>query len=54
MFVVHGFALATETAVEVLGEWGEKPDQTDEHGGYYPWSQKDIRGLVRWAEGETL
>ena len=53
MFVVHGFALATETAVEVLTEWGEKPDQTDEHGIYYPWSEKDIRDLVKWAEGET-
>ena len=45
MFVVHGFALATETAVEVLTEWGEKPDQTDEYG-YYPWSQKDSLGVV--------
>ena len=53
MFVVHGFALATETAVEVLTEWGQKDDQTDDHGGYYPWSEKDFRDLVRWAEGET-
>ena len=53
MFVVHGFALATETAVDMLTEWGRRDDQTDEHGGYYPWSGKDVRDLVTWAEGET-
>ena len=53
MFVVHGFALEGETAVEVLTEWGQRPDQTDQHDGYDPWSEKDIRDLVRWAEGET-
>jgi len=53
MFVVHGFALDGETAVEVLTEWGERTDQVDQYGGYYPWSEKDIRDLVRWAEGEA-
>jgi hypothetical protein len=52
MFVVHGFALPTGTATEVLTEWGERSDQTDEHGGYYPWSEKEVRALAQWAEGQ--
>jgi hypothetical protein len=52
MFVVHGFALPTGTATEVLTEWGERLDQTDEHGSYYPWSEKDCINLVQWAEGQ--
>ena len=33
---------------------GRKMDQTDEHGGYYRLTKKEIEDLVRWAEGQSI
>jgi putative DNA primase/helicase len=40
--VVHGFELDADDAVPFLAEWGERDDQLDEHGRYYPWDEKEI------------
>jgi hypothetical protein len=40
--LLHGFLLTEEEAVEVLLEWGQKEDQRDDLGNYYPWSEAEI------------
>lgn len=47
--VVHGFLVPEETAVELLMEWGEKEDNLDDGGSYYPWTEKQITHKVRDA-----
>lgn len=39
--LVWGFGLDHEDAVELLSAWGQRPDQRDKDGAWYPW---------RWAE----
>lgn len=44
--LVWGFALDTESAIEILTEWAERDDQMDERGHHYPWKPKEIRHKV--------
>ena len=40
--LLWGFALDVPTANDVLLEWGERRDNVNSHGGYYPWSSSQI------------
>ena len=42
MVGVHGMGVARDVAIEVMSEWGERPDQLDENGGWYPWTLDEI------------
>ena len=49
MKMLWGFALPIEDAQSLLEEWGEKESNRDVHGGYYPWSSKEIAHKIRDA-----
>lgn len=40
--LVHGFDLDPEEALSLLTTWGQRPDQLDEYGSYYPWSEQEL------------
>jgi hypothetical protein len=37
----------------MLHDWGQNNDQFDEHGGWYPWTEKDMSRKVEWALGQS-
>ena len=49
MKMLWGFALPIEDAQLLLEDWGEKESNRDVHGGYYPWSSKEIAHKLRDA-----
>jgi hypothetical protein len=49
--LLWGFALPAETAAKLLTVWGERPDQTDENGQHYPWTEHEMCRKVEWALG---
>jgi hypothetical protein len=49
MRLLWGFALPAESAVKVLHDWGQRADQTDEHGTYYPWTWGEIQHKINGA-----
>jgi hypothetical protein len=49
MKALWGFALPTDTVLETLSTWGQRDDQIDEHGGWYPWTQTDIERKIQWC-----
>lgn len=44
--LVHGFLLDEETAVDLFYDWGQRSDQRDRYGSYYPWSLAEIRHKI--------
>jgi hypothetical protein len=46
MDAAWGFLLPKEEAVDELLAWGEKPDNTDAGGIYWPWKRKEITHKV--------
>jgi hypothetical protein len=46
MGILHGFQLTEDEAIEVLHEWGQRDDQTDAKGNWYPWTPDQIRHKV--------
>lgn len=40
--VVYGFALSPDEALPLMLEWGEKSSNTDQWGGYWPWTEKEL------------
>lgn len=53
MKLLYGFALPAEDVVNLLCEWGEKDDQLDDYGGYYPWTASQIQHKVNSALSKT-
>jgi hypothetical protein len=49
MCVLWGFGVDSETAHELLYEWGQKDTNTDKHGGSYPWTDAEIGHKIRCA-----
>lgn len=47
--LMAGFRLKEETAINLLYEWGQKPDNQWPDGSYYPWSRADIAHKVHEA-----
>jgi hypothetical protein len=39
MRLLYGFGLPADTALKMLVEWGQKTDQLDMDGGWYPWTE---------------
>ena len=53
MKLLYGFALPSNVVQDMLTDWGQKPDQLDTAGGYYPWTEIDITRKIEWALRET-
>jgi hypothetical protein len=53
MRLLYGFALPAKIVFELLHEWGQKDDNVNKEGGYYPWSEEEIRRKIEWAMNET-
>lgn len=45
--ILIGFALPQHRAESLLCEWGERSDQKDANGGYYPWTAQNIRHKIK-------
>lgn len=46
--LVHGYAL-NELAEPILYDWGQRDDQLDSRGSWYPWSIKEIHHKIQSA-----
>lgn len=42
MSLLWGFALPNKVVLNMLAEWGQKPDQLDVAGGWYPWTEQEL------------
>lgn len=49
MRLVWGFALPAKTVLEILAEWGQKSDQLDDAGGWYPWQEAELARKIEWC-----
>ncbi|MHB0960087.1 MAG: phage/plasmid primase, P4 family [Pirellulaceae bacterium] len=49
MRLLHGFALAADSVQEMLAEWGQRHDQLDTCGGWYPWTEEEIARKIDWC-----
>jgi len=52
MKLLFGFALPVEIVQEMLAEWGQKEDQLDDAGGWYPWTEEEITRKIDWCCGQ--
>jgi putative DNA primase/helicase len=52
MRLLFGFALPVEVVQEMLFEWGQKDDQLDDAGGWYPWTEQEIARKIEWSCGQ--
>lgn len=52
MRLLYGFALPTDTALEMLVEWGQRADQLDRIGGWYPWTEEELARKIEWCLGQ--
>jgi len=52
MKLLHGFALPVDSVQAMLCEWGQKDDQLDDAGGWYPWTEEDIARKIEWCLGQ--
>ena len=58
MRLLHGFALPAAKVLEMFTEWGQREDQLDDSGGWYPWTDSEIARKIEWClqheyQGET-
>jgi hypothetical protein len=51
--LLWGFDLTPEEALPLFCEWGERPDQLDAKGNYYPWTEAEIAHKLDDAEAEA-
>jgi putative DNA primase/helicase len=49
MRLLYGFALPADTVLEMLAEWGQKADQLDTNGGWWPWTEEEISRKIEWC-----
>ena len=49
MRLLFGFALPADTVLEMLAEWGQRSDQLDANGGWYPWTEEEISRKIEWC-----
>lgn len=52
MKLLFGFALSVEMVHEMLSIWGQKEDQLDDAGGWYPWTEQEIARKIDWCCGQ--
>ena len=52
MKLLYGFALPSDSALEMLAEWGQRQDQLDDVGGWYPWTEKELARKIEWCLGQ--
>jgi hypothetical protein len=51
--ILYGFALLPDTALRLLLEWGDKPDQLDRDGLQYSWDEAQMLRKIEWALGQA-
>ena len=49
MRLLYGFALPANSVQRLLDEWGQREDQLDLDGAWYPWTGDEIRRKVAWC-----
>jgi hypothetical protein len=49
MRLLFGLALPADTVLEMLAEWGQKADQLDTNGGWWPWTEEEISRKIEWC-----
>ena len=49
MKLLFGFALPAEVVQELLVEWGQREDQLDDAGGWYPWTEEEVARKIDWC-----
>lgn len=52
MRLLYGFALPTGATLEMLVEWGQRTDQFDRIGGWYPWTEEELARKIEWCLGQ--
>lgn len=52
MKLLYGFALPVDSVQAMLVEWGQREDQLDDAGGWYPWTEDDIVRKIDWCVGQ--
>jgi len=53
MRLLNGFALPAELVLGMLAEWGQKADQLDMHGHWYPWTEAELSRKIDWCVGQA-
>lgn len=53
MKALWGFALPVDAVLQTLSEWGQRDDQLDDHGQWYPWTERDIERKIQWCLGQV-
>ncbi|MEZ6142577.1 MAG: phage/plasmid primase, P4 family [Zavarzinella sp.] len=49
MKLLFGFALPAGNVQSILAEWGQRHDQLDDAGGWYPWTEEEIARKIDWC-----
>lgn len=49
MKLLFGFALPSESVQAMIAEWGQRDDQLDDAGGWYPWTEEEIARKIDWC-----
>ncbi|MCH7686512.1 MAG: bifunctional DNA primase/polymerase, partial [Planctomycetes bacterium] len=52
MKLLYGFALSEKLTLNILTEWGQRQDQLDDAGGWYPWTEEEIARKIEWCLGQ--
>lgn len=50
--LVNGFALSENEAIDLFTEWGQRNDQLNDQGGWYPWSRAELMHKLTDAQGD--
>lgn len=53
MEILYGFALPADKALILMSEWGQRKDQMDQYGDWYPWDQEDLQRKIDDCLKET-
>jgi hypothetical protein len=48
--VKYGFAVPDDVAVNLMYEWGQRPDHLDKNGNPWPWTRKEMERKVKAAK----
>lgn len=52
MKLLYGLALPVDFVQELLSDWGQKPDQLNKAGGFYPWTEAELARKIEWCLGQ--
>ena len=52
MKLLYGFALSERITLKMLTEWGQRQDQLDDAGGWFPWTEEENARKIEWCIGQ--